>query len=144
MSPNYDGTDSDALLQGWISLNSFAARTLYLRPNAYNLGIWQLRSALEEPLPEKPAAQHTQLAAACEWLTHAGKQLHSLSTQGTADEHTVQVTEAGSQFGGRGGPSQERWQFWKTRLGDLAPEVTSEGLKERIEGVVEVMNSMEK
>lgn len=142
--PKYDGTDNDALLQGWISLNSFAARTLYFRPNAYNLGIWQLRSALEEPLPEKPTAQHTQLAAACEWITHAGKQLHSLCTQGSADERTIQITKAGSQFSGSGGPSQERWQFWKSRLTSLKGVVTSEGLKERIEGVVEIMNDMEK
>jgi hypothetical protein len=94
-------------------------------------------------LPTQHAAQHTQLAAACEWITHAGKQLYSLSTQVSADEHTAQVTKAGSEFQGRGGPSQERWQFWKNKLSALTQKVAFEKIKERLEGVVEIMNEME-
>lgn len=45
------------------------------------------------------------------------------------------------------GPSKDRWTFWKKRLAELSSELSStakeEGLKERVDGVVAKMATIE-
>ena len=44
---------------------------------------------------------------------------------------------------GQDGYSMDRWQFWKDKLSTLTHKVAFEKIKERLEGVIEIMNEME-
>ncbi|OAA78933.1 hypothetical protein LEL_02419 [Akanthomyces lecanii RCEF 1005] len=148
--PEFDGKEDHASLQKWISLNSFAARILGSRvQSSFNLGLWELRAGLEEK-HSSDASRDLHLNTASEWLWHAGEELHRLSTAaGTLDQQELDVTKTGSLVEAPAkGPSKDRWTFWKKRLTELSSDLScaakEEGLKERVDGVVSKMSSIEK
>ncbi|ATY59651.1 hypothetical protein CCM_09380 [Cordyceps militaris CM01] len=149
--PELDGKEDHASLQRWISLNSFAARILGHRiQSSFNLGLWELRAGLEEKHPSE-ASRDLHLSTASEWLWHAGDELHRLSSAaaGSLKQEEVDLTKAGSLVEAPiKGPSKDRWTFWKKRLGELSSEMScaakEEGLKERVDGVVKKMSTIEK
>ncbi|PNY23326.1 Uncharacterized protein TCAP_06734 [Tolypocladium capitatum] len=147
MSPMYDGSDKDnAAIQEWISLNSFAARILGANLQTWvNLAIWEFRSGLEEPPLSSQAAKETALATACEWVTHAGKALHEQGRRvQQLDAMEQRALKAGTLFeGGKPGLSDERWQFWRERMGVLGAEAGSGELRERAQRAVERMKELE-
>lgn len=145
MDVKFDGSDADnAKVQEWASLNSFAARLFGASLQSWiNLGIWELRAGLEEPA-QSAANKDLHLTTACEWLTHAAKALHEEGKQGKELEaFEARALKSGSLLEGQAGATPERWQFWKKRLGELAPEASSTDLKARIDKVIEHMNSVE-
>ncbi|KAM3481519.1 hypothetical protein MY8738_004458 [Beauveria namnaoensis] len=148
--PELDGKEDHAAVQKWISLNSFAARLLGHRiQSSFNLGLWELRAGLEEKHPSE-ASRDLHLNTASEWLWHAGDELHRLSTAAnTLNQQELDITKTGSLVEVPGkGPSKDRWVFWKKRLGELSSELScaakEEGLKERVDGVVKKMSTLEK
>lgn len=151
VKPEFDGSETHAAIQKWISLNSFAARILGSKlQESFNLGVWELRDGLEEKHPSE-AARDTHLSTASEWLLHAGEELHRFSSAaaGSLNDWEVSVTSTGSLVPAPSkGPSLTRWSFWKTRLGELSQEMSheakEEGLKERVDGVVAKMDLIEK
>ncbi|KAM3457655.1 hypothetical protein NHJ6243_007744 [Beauveria neobassiana] len=150
VKPELDGKEDHAAVQKWISLNSFAARILGHRiQSSFNLGLWELRAGLEEKHPSE-ASRDLHLNTASEWLWHAGDELHRLSTAAnTLNQQELDITKTGSLVEVPGkGPSKDRWVFWKKRLGELSSELScaakEEGLKERVDGVVKKMSTLEK
>ncbi len=150
VKPEFDGKEDHASLQKWISLNSFAARILGSRmQSSFNLGLWELRAGLEEK-HSSDASRDLHLNTASEWLWHAGEELHRLSTAaGTLHQQELDVTKTGSLVEAPAkGPSKDRWTFWKKRLTELSSDLScaakEEGLKERVDGVVSKMSSIEK
>ncbi|TQV98193.1 hypothetical protein IF1G_03936 [Cordyceps javanica] len=144
------GKEDHAALQKWISLNSFAARILgHQLQSSFNLGLWELRAGLEEKHPSE-ASRDLHLNTASEWLWHAGDELHRLSgAAATLKQDEVDVTRTGSLVDAPSkGPSKDRWAFWKKRLGDLSSDLScaakEEGLKERVDGVIKKMDTIEK
>lgn len=143
----YDGSDSDnAKIQEWISLNSFAARIFGANLQTWvNLAIWEFRSGLEEPPLSSQAAKDTALATACEWITHAGKALHEQGRQvQQLDAMERRALKPGKLFeSGEPGLSDERWRFWRERMGVMGAGAGSGGLKERAQKAVERMKELE-
>ena len=129
LTPDYDGSDKDRqTIREWISINSFAAR-LYGAglQNWVNLGIWELRPGLEEPLSDKPGDRATHLATACEWIEHAGERLRADGTQAqTLDEMEQRALKTGSLLEGSPGLSEKRWQFWQKRIAELSADAAPE------------------
>lgn len=119
--------------------------------SSFNLGLWELRAGLEEKHASE-ASRDLHLNTASEWLWHAGAELHRLSTaagDGALDQQEVDVTKTGSLVESSAkGPSKDRWTFWKKRLAELSSDLScaakEEGLKERVDGVVSKMSSIEK
>ncbi|POR35209.1 Putative oxidoreductase [Tolypocladium paradoxum] len=147
LSPMYDGSDGDnAAIQEWISLNSFAARILGANLQTWvNLAIWEFRSGLEEPPPPSQAAKDTALATACEWITHAGKALHEQGGRvQQLDAMEQRALKPGKLFeNGKPGLSDERWRFWRERMGVMGAGAGSGELKERAQRAVERMKELE-
>ncbi|OAA70235.1 hypothetical protein ISF_02209 [Cordyceps fumosorosea ARSEF 2679] len=147
--PELDGTEDHASLQKWISLNSFAARILgHKIQSSFNLGLWELRAGLEEKHPSD-ASRDLHLNTTSEWLWHAGNELYRLSYNGTLSQGDVDMTKTGSLVAvPTKGLSKDRWTFWKKRLGELSSEMScaakEEGLKERVDGVIQKMSTIEK
>ncbi|UNI22578.1 hypothetical protein JDV02_008454 [Purpureocillium takamizusanense] len=148
MRPMFDGSDRDnEAIREWISLNSFAARMFGAKLQSWdNFAIWELRSGLEEPPLSTPSAKETSLATACEWFTHAGEELHR---QGRGRGRQLEAMEEralkpGQLFSsGRPGLSDERWRFWRERIGVLAGTAGSGQLKERAQAVLDKMKDLE-
>ena len=145
--PMFDGSDRDnEAIREWISLNSFAARMFGTKLQSWdNFAIWELRSGLEEPPLSTPSAKETSLATACEWITHAGDELHR---QGHAGRQLEAMEERALKPGqlfatGKPGLSDERWRFWRERIGALAGSAGSGQLKERAQKVVDKMKDLD-
>ncbi|KAJ6785569.1 hypothetical protein PWT90_10664 [Aphanocladium album] len=154
--PDFEDKDEKkdkVALQKWISLNSFAARIFGRKiQSSFNLGLWELRAGLEEKHPSE-ASRDLHLNTASEWLYHAGDELWRISNAAaTLGQDEVDVTATGSlveeSSAAAKGPSRERWTFWKKRLRELTSEMShatkEEGLKERVDGVINKMNTIEK
>lgn len=149
--PELDGKEDHAELQKWVSLNSFAARILGKQlQSSFHLALWELRAALEEKHASE-AARDLHLKTASEWIWHAGGELHRLSQEHVKTalpEDQLKITGTGGLVTTETkGPSKERWAFWKQRFGELSQELShaakEEGLKERVDGVVSVMDLIE-
>ncbi|GAO14597.1 hypothetical protein UVI_02009500 [Ustilaginoidea virens] len=146
-SPDFDGSDGDnGTIQEWISLNSFAAR-LYgagLQPWV-NLAIWELRSGLEETPEDRPNARDTRIATAHEWITHAGKQLYRNGRQPQKlDDVEQRALKPGRLFKSEtSGLSNERWNFWRERIGVLGGGAGSGSSKEKAQEMLELMSRIE-
>ena len=143
----FDGSDSDnETVREWISLNSFAARLFGSGLQSWdNLAIWELRSGLEEPPLSTPSAKETSLTTACEWIEHAGEELYK---QGHAGRRLEAMEERALKPGqlfssGKPGLSDERWRFWRERIGVLAGTAGSGQLKERAQAAVDKMKDLE-
>ncbi|KAI9151755.1 hypothetical protein HJFPF1_08965 [Paramyrothecium foliicola] len=137
--PSFNGTGQDAsAVTEWISLNSFAARILGAEVQLWdNFAIWELRGVLEEKLSTSSSARDAQLAAACEWITHAGKYIHAKGHGGGGeplDEAEARALKPGRLLAdAKPGFSDERWVFWRERLAELVKESSSDALKEQVE-----------
>lgn len=84
------------------------------------------------------------LETSCEWLIHAGKALYVQGKKGEQLEaFEARALKSGSLLEGQAGATPERWQFWKKRLEELAPEASSADVKGRIDKVLEHMKSVE-
>ncbi|OAQ73879.1 hypothetical protein VFPPC_15373 [Pochonia chlamydosporia 170] len=147
LSPDFDGSEKDnATIQEWISLNSFAARLYGASLQSWvNLGIWELRSGLEEPPEDRPNAKETRVATAYEWITHAGKELHANGQQvQQLDAMEQRALKPGSLLKiEASGLSNERWRFWRERIGVLGAGAGSGAAKEKAQRAVEVMKDLE-
>ncbi|KAK9440839.1 hypothetical protein VB005_05474 [Metarhizium brunneum] len=147
LSPDFDGSEKDnATIQEWISLNSFAAR-IYgasLQPWV-NLGIWELRSGLEEPPEDRPNAKDTRIATAYEWIVHAGKALYANGRQAQQlDAMEQRALKPGSLLKIEvSGLSSDRWNFWRERIGVLGATAGSGAAKEKAQKALETMKKIE-
>ncbi|KAF4504763.1 hypothetical protein G6O67_008172 [Ophiocordyceps sinensis] len=149
LRPKLNGSDEDDdAIREWISLNSFAARMFGQGLQTWvNFAIWELRAALEEQLPSASptSAKDASLATACEWIMHAGEALHgkSLETQ-SLDEMEKRALKPGKLLNNSmSGLSDERWIFWRERVGTLGAGAGSGELKERAQKAVEKMKGLE-
>ncbi|RDA82996.1 hypothetical protein CP532_2419 [Ophiocordyceps camponoti-leonardi (nom. inval.)] len=147
LRPKLDGSDKDeAAIREWTSLNSFAARMFGadLQPWV-NLAIWELRSALEEAPPSSTTARDAGIATVCEWIAHAGQQLHRQGLQPrTLDAMEERALKPGKLFqGGDSGLSQARWRFWRERLAELGRDAGSAELRERAKTAAAQMEELE-
>ncbi|KAG8423719.1 hypothetical protein J3458_000588 [Metarhizium acridum] len=146
-SPDFDGSEKDnATIQEWISLNSFAAR-IYgasLQPWV-NLGIWELRSGLEEAPEDRPNAKDTRIATAYEWIVHAGKELYANGRQAQQlDAMEQRALKPGSLLKiEASGLSNDRWSFWRERIGVLGAGAGSGVAKEKAQKALETMKEIE-
>lgn len=136
----------DKVVREWISLNSLGARILGARLQSWdNFAVWELRAVLETQPPTTPAARDAALAMACEWITHAGEELHAHGRRArTLDSVEERVLAPGKLFaGGKPGLSDERWRFWRERLGALGAGAGSGEMKVRVQRAVDKMNELE-
>jgi hypothetical protein len=147
VSPDFDGSEQDAAtIQEWISLNSFAARIYGASLQSWvNLGIWELRSGLEEPPEDRPNAKDTRIATAYEWIVHAGKELYANGQQvQKLDAMEQRALKPGSLLKMEAaGLSKERWRFWRERMGVLGAGAGSGAAKEKAQKAVDMMKEIE-
>ena len=136
--PDYE-KDGLSASPEWTSLNSFAARLLGNSTQSWNnFGIWELRSALEEP-SRSSADRDGHLSSASEWILHAGNVLRAKEGMAELDDMEKRMLKGGSLFKGEPGLSDERWAFWKQRFQELGGQVEDQELKQKIDKVVEKM-----
>lgn len=133
-------------MQQWVSLNSFAARVLGAKLQLWvNFAIWELRAVLEETPPSSARERDSGLLAACQWIAYAGEWLHEQGHRGQElDKMEERALKPGSLLRDeKSGLYDERWRFWRERLGLLGATAGSGALKERVQGLVEKMKEME-
>ncbi|OAA51908.1 hypothetical protein NOR_00501 [Metarhizium rileyi] len=147
LSPDFDGSDKDnADIQEWISLNSFAARIYGASLQSWvNLAIWELRSGLEETPEDRPNAKDTRIATAYEWIVHAGKQLYANGQQVVQlDAMEQRALKPGSLLKiETSGLSNDRWRFWRERIGVLGAGAGSGVAKEKAQKALDTMDEIE-
>ncbi|KAF7547358.1 hypothetical protein G7046_g9030 [Stylonectria norvegica] len=126
----------------WINYCSFTARLHAASIHDFtNLILWELRAALEEPLAADKS--DAALAAACEWILHAGRALYDqVRTAKELSEHEQRSLRTGSLIDASPGLSLTRWVFWRDRL-ELLGRDAGEGLKGKMEEAVRVMKELE-
>lgn len=95
-----------------------------------NFAIWALRSALAEP--SAGPKLDCDVAAAAEWIVHSGSCLFSEWSDDEVDEED-RSTEAGTLYHGKYGLCPERWQFWKSRFGEISKQVGGDTQKAAVE-----------
>ncbi|EKG20783.1 hypothetical protein MPH_01950 [Macrophomina phaseolina MS6] len=121
---------------GFVNFNAFAARLTadgVLDLSLY--GIWTLRDALEDQLPDSSYAQTASraLAAAAVWFLYAGHTMWELSKQNETLEGRVAApgkTVADKEWNGY---NAERWALWVERF----KKVHEMGVKEDVRDVVQ-------
>ncbi|KJZ78477.1 hypothetical protein HIM_01868 [Hirsutella minnesotensis 3608] len=147
MRPKLDGSEKDeAAVNEWTSLNSFAARMFGQDLQSWvNFAIWEMRAALEEQSPESSTAKDASLATACEWIVHAGKALHEQGRQvQKLDAMEERALKPGKLLdGAKSGLSDERWRFWRERIGALGGGAGSGEMKERVQKAIDKMDELE-
>lgn len=104
--------------QSWANLNAFAAQLTLAGIDFSLYAIWALRHALEEESPEVSQV----LPAAVQWFRHAGSVLAFLALECTADARGADLPGELCQAAGLldRGFTIRRWEFWKSRLEDIA------------------------
>ncbi|KHO01789.1 uncharacterized protein MAM_00790 [Metarhizium album ARSEF 1941] len=146
LSPDFDGSEKDdATVQEWISLNSFAARIYGASLQSWeNLGIWELRAGLEETPEDRPNAKDTRIATAYEWIVHAGKELYANGRQAKQlDAMEKRALKTGSLLKiETSGLSNDRWNFWRERLGVLGAGAGSGAAKEKAQRALDKMKEI--
>jgi hypothetical protein len=134
-------------LDEWKNINSFISR---LGGSGYvpvlNLGAWEIRVALEDPIAETKLLLNCRVWVASEWIFRCGKALFQHLTKPKDDPSDTPIaTEVTGPLYGEGLPpwTLERWEFWKKRLTTMATESESLGLEEEtkkhVEGALRVM-----
>ncbi|KAK3328087.1 hypothetical protein B0T19DRAFT_182744 [Cercophora scortea] len=149
--PAYEGAvPSPADTEEWRNLNSFAARLYGEGAVDWPIyGLWQLRSALENPLSPDEANIECSILAATEWILHSGKGLFILgeaeSDEEPLDPANGQPTSPGPLYTGSDGFSRERWDFWKKQLQMIADSgiLPRAEVKAAAEGAVKAMEEIE-
>ena len=113
----YSSEDVDA----WKRLNSFMSRLLKDEfPRWMALPYWEISKALETP-PQEGVAFDCYLWVATQWLTHCGQLLrrHMGLAEGL-DEEAQEAIPTGPLCKSVPPRSLERWDFWRSRLAELA------------------------
>jgi len=79
-------------------------------------GIWTLRTALEDPSPEKKVAPAASLKAAAVWMVYASRALRDRSVNEQA--YDGKTAREGESLRGKEwrGCSKERWAIWSEQL----------------------------
>ncbi|KAF7590279.1 hypothetical protein BBP40_003016 [Aspergillus hancockii] len=111
--------DSKEVAQGWINLNSFAARLLTLDATSWKLfAVWALRDALEEE--SSGSKLECDVVVAREWFKHGGPILREQVTAN--DDKEDRMMAGGTLYQGPAKVSLERWVFWKERLNKICEQ----------------------
>lgn len=142
-----DETDPAPLTE-WQNANSFVAHLVgcgHVQP--LYLGMWEIRSALEEA-PKPGPLMDCRAWVAAEWILCCSKVLleeMNLPNE-ELDEHDIAVLRPGDLYGSDLPPrSLQRWGFWKKRLAQIAKESEELGLeaetRNRVEEAIKVMES---
>ena len=85
------------------------------------LPYWEIRTALETPLPQDPAAFECGLWVATEWLMRCGQLLRrDLGSAGALSDGEEASIAPGPLCEGISPQGLERWDFWRSRLAGLA------------------------
>jgi hypothetical protein len=109
-------------LDTWKRFNSFASQLLSDEFTPWIvLPYWEIGAALEMPLPQDPAVFECKLWVATEWLTRCGQLL--LRDMGSAEalgERAQASIAPGPLCEGVAPQSLERWDFWRSRLTEIA------------------------
>ncbi|KAK3947196.1 hypothetical protein QBC32DRAFT_355067 [Pseudoneurospora amorphoporcata] len=113
----------------WCNLNAFVATLLNTGAiNWRELPIWELRDGLEESLDDlSQEGKDTRVVVATLWIRHAGKFIWEQTLSGKPedlDETDSRILRSGELYQGEPGYSRDRWDFWKTRLGELRRQVS--------------------
>ncbi len=94
------------------------------------LPYWEIGKALETP-PQEGVVFECYLWVATQWLTQYGKLLRRhMDLAEALDEEAQKAIPTGSLCKGVPARSHERWDFWRSRLAELAsaePEVGVDG-----------------
>ncbi|KAH7304230.1 hypothetical protein B0I35DRAFT_484525 [Stachybotrys elegans] len=130
----------------WKNINSFISR---LGGSGYtavlNLGIWEIRQALEDPVTDPKILLNCSLWVSSEWIIRCNMPLFQLMTLPKDPGDEPISTEFTGPLYGEGLPpwTLDRWEFWKKRLTFFAAESESHGLeyetKKHIEEALKVM-----
>ncbi|KAK0662120.1 hypothetical protein QBC41DRAFT_382266 [Cercophora samala] len=117
-----DHTSDD--FETWKRWNSFASQLLSKEYMDWSiLPYWEITAALEVPLPEDPTILECKIWVATEWLRHCADLLYSEMTCEVAlDENSMASIKPGPLCEGVYPQSLERWEFWRSRLAQLAGE----------------------
>ncbi|PKX97265.1 DUF3632 domain-containing protein [Aspergillus novofumigatus IBT 16806] len=119
--PTYTKSNDQEIVE-WINLQAFTARLMSkCDPSLSLLGVWSLRSGLEEELSDKEV--HGEAAAAAMWMVYGGENLFSQLADAVEDEEKERLMRPGTLYSGQGQLSPERWQFWKQRFGEMSEQV---------------------
>src|ERR1700733_7481929 len=115
------GVDAPGSPDSWVNMNAFAARLTAAGIDFSPYAIWTLRDCLEEGSSVSPG----DLRAAAAWFQHSGALLCSLARQpgspGDGDRAPGRLGRLCASSGMSGGGfTTERWQFWRSRLTELA------------------------
>jgi hypothetical protein len=130
-APSEGRWDAPEELDEWKKINSFISR---LGDSGYavvlNLGIWGIRTALEDTVPDAPALLNCRLWVAAEWIVRcSGPLLWRLTAPKDPGEKPIQTELTGTLYGEGLPPwNLQRWEFWKERLTLFAGEHESFGL----------------
>jgi hypothetical protein len=119
----WNDSPPDMPAASWANLNAFTAQLTVAGIDYSLYAIWALRLALEDDgtVYEAQAGLAQLLPAAVEWLRLAGPQLASLAARENSwaygDSPGPLCRQAGIT---EGGFTTRRWDFWLTRLADIA------------------------
>ncbi|KAF7177977.1 hypothetical protein CNMCM7691_006617 [Aspergillus felis] len=119
--PAYTKSDDQGITE-WINLQAFTARLMSkCDPSISLLGVWSLRSGLEEELSDTELKGEG--AAAAMWMVYGGEILFSQLANGVQDEERERLMKPGTLYSGQGQLCLERWQFWKQRFGEISEQI---------------------
>ena len=113
-----------------MNFNAFAARLLEsgLQKEFY-LGVWTLRTALEQESHKSRDHWDYGVRAAAQWIEQGGNMLFkSFGGSGSNKAELAQMGN-GPLYKGESGLCQERWDFWKARFRALADDSSPEEVK---------------
>ena len=120
-APAYTKPDDQEVTE-WINLQAFTARLMSkCDPSLSLLGVWSLRSGLEEELSDKEL--EGEVAAAAMWMVYGSENLFSQLADAVEDEEKERLMKPGTLYSGQGQLSPERWQFWKQRFGEMSQQI---------------------
>ncbi|KEY70464.1 hypothetical protein S7711_11589 [Stachybotrys chartarum IBT 7711] len=131
----------------WKNINSFISR---LGGSSYvpvlNLGIWEIRKALEDPVTDTKILLNCRVWVASEWILRCNKALfqHMTLPKKDSSEEPIETESTGPLYGEGLPPwTLDRWGFWKKRLTTIAVESESLDLedetKKHVEEALKVM-----
>ncbi|CAI6081807.1 unnamed protein product [Clonostachys chloroleuca] len=141
LDPNYP-PETD-VLERWKNLNSFLARLpgddsiFFVR-----LGLGQVGGALEVVPPESDSQlplTECKIWAGTEWIIHCGRRIFKAVTSKDSPENTI--PDPGPLLGDIPKQSNERWEFWKKRLTQIAGDYPTTA--NRIQQALDAMKEAE-
>ncbi|KAI9897352.1 hypothetical protein N3K66_007208 [Trichothecium roseum] len=144
----FEGDESSPrTLSNWKNFNSFVSRLVasgFHEP--IYLCIWELTSALENPAADA-GLMDCRVWVAAEWLIRCGRVLlDQINVTNRDPDIDANFQDPGPLYGEDQPPrSLQRWEFWKTRLGEIHAQSASLGLssetKQHVEAALKAMGS---